>query len=167
MLKILQPKDQWYMNGELPDIEAGFRKCRGTRSNCQHPLNHQKSKNSRKASTSALLTILKPLTVQITTNWKILQEMGLPDHITCLARNLYVYQEAQLEPDVEQWTDPNWKRVQQGCILSPCLFTLNEECIVQNARLDESKAEIKIPRRNINKLRFADDTTLIAGRKRN
>ena len=99
--------------------------------------------------------------------WKIPQEMGLPDHITCFMRNLYADQEAQLESDMEQWTDPNWKRVHQGCILSPCLFTLNEEYIVKNARLDEVKAEIKIARRNINKLRFADDTTLIAERKRN
>ena len=82
-------------------------------------------------------------------------------------RNLYADQEAQLESDMEQWTDPNWKRVHQGCILSPCLFTLNEEYIVKNARLDEVKAEIKIARRNINKLRFADDITLIAERKRN
>ena len=97
--------------------------------------------------------------------WKILQEMGLPDHITCLARNLYVYQEAQLEPDVEEWTDPNWKRVQQGCILSPCLLNLYAKYIMHNTGLDESQAGIKIAGRNINSLRYEYDTTVMAESK--
>ena len=81
------------MNQELPDVQAGFRKGRGTRD--QHPLDHKKKKkSSRKTSTSVLLTTPKPLTVWITTNWKIPKEMGIPDHLTCLLRNLYVGQEA-------------------------------------------------------------------------
>ena len=95
MPKILQARLQQYMNGELPDVQAGFRKGRGTRqrSNCQHLLDHQKE-SSRKTSSSALLTTPKPLTVWITTNWKILKELGIPDHMTCFLRNLYAGQEA-------------------------------------------------------------------------
>ena len=84
------------MNRELPDVQAGFRKGRGTRDQiCQHLLDHRKSKSSRKPSTSALLTTPKPLTVWTAkTLWKILQEMGIPDYLTCLLRNLYASQEA-------------------------------------------------------------------------
>ena len=95
MLKILQVRLQQYVNHELPDVQAGFRKGRGNqRSNWQHLLDYRKSKSSRKTSTSALLTMLKPLTLWITKNWKILQKMGIPDHLTCLLRNLYAGQEA-------------------------------------------------------------------------
>ena len=95
MLKILQARLQQYVNWELPDVQAGFRKGRGTRdqiANIFWIIENQES--SRKASTSALLTTPKPLTVWIPTNWKILQEMGIPDHLTCLLRNLYAGQEA-------------------------------------------------------------------------
>ena len=77
-------------------------------------------------------------------------------------RNLYADQEAQLESDMEQWTDPNWKRVHQGCILSPCLLNLYAEYRMRNAWLDEAQAVITIAERNINNLRYADDTTLMA-----
>ena len=90
MLKILQAKLQQYMNHELPDVQAGFRKGRGTREQIANT--HwiiEKAKDSRKTSISALLTMPKPLTVWITTNWKILKEMGIPDNLTCLLRNLY------------------------------------------------------------------------------
>ena len=93
-----------YVNQELPDVQGGFRKDRGTRerSNCQHSLDHRRSKRvAEKASISALLTMPKPLTVWITTDWKILQEMGIPDHLTCLLRNLYVDQEI-IEQDMKQ-----------------------------------------------------------------
>ena len=95
MLKILQARLPQYMNCELPDVHAGFRKGRGTR----HQIASirwiiKKSKSSWKTSISALLTMPKPLTVWITTNWKILKEMGIPDHLTCLLRNLYAGQEA-------------------------------------------------------------------------
>ena len=95
MLKILQARLQQYINHELPDVQTGFRKGRETRdqiANIHWIMKKQES--SRKTSTSALLTTSKPLTVWITTNWKILQEMGIPDHLTCLLRNLYAGQEA-------------------------------------------------------------------------
>ena len=98
--------------------------------------------------------------------WKILKEMGLPDHLTCLLRNLYAGQEATVRTG-HRTTD--WfqigKEVHQGCILSPCLFKLYSECTMDNAGLDEAQAAIKIARRNINNLRYADDTALMAESK--
>ena len=104
-----------------------------------------------------------PLTVWITTNWKILQEMGLPDNLTCLLRNLYAGQEATVRTGHEttDWFQIG-KGVHQGCTLSPCLFNLYSEYIIRNARLDEAQDGIKVSRRNINNLRYADDTTLMA-----
>ena len=94
--------------------------------------------------------------------WKILKEIGAPDHLTCLLRNLYACQEAM----VRTLSGTDWfkigKGVRQGCILSPCLFNLNAEYIMRNAGLDNSQAGIKITGRNINTLRYADDTTLMA-----
>ena len=89
--------------------------------------------------------------------------MGIPDHLTCLLRNLYAGQEATAETGhgTTPWLQIG-KRIHQGCILSPCLFNLYEVYIMQNARLDEAQAGIKIARRNINYLRYADDTTLMA-----
>ena len=108
----------------------------------------------------------KPLTVWITINWKILKGMEIADHLTCLLRNLYAGQEAKVRTG-HRTTD--WfqigKGVRQGCILSPCLFNLYAEYIVQNAGLDEAQDGIKIARRNINNLRYADDTTLICTKK--
>ena len=154
------------MNHELPDVQAGFRKGRNQRSNCQHLLDHEKSKSSRKTFISALLTMPMPLTVWITINWKILKEMGIPDHLTCLLRNLYTDQEATVRT-VHGTTD--WfqirKEVHQGCILSPCLFNLYAEYIMRNSGLDEAQAGKKIARRNINNIRYADDTTLMAERE--
>ena len=99
--------------------------------------------------------------------WKILQEMGIPDHHTCL-RNLYAGQEATVRT---RHLTMDWfqigKGVCQGCTLSPCLFNLYAEYILQNARLDEVQAVIKIAGRNINNLRYADDTTPMAEAKRN
>ena len=99
----------------------------------------------------------------ITTNWNILQEMGIPDHLTCLLRNLYA---GQQETVTTRHGTVNWlqigKRVCQGCILSPGLFNLYDEYIMQNVRLDEAQAGMKITGRNINGLRYADDTTLMA-----
>ena len=106
--------------------------------------------------------MLKPLNVWITTNWNILNEMGIPDHITCLLRNLCTGQEAPVR--TRHGTTERFKirkGVHQGCILSPCLFNLYAEYIMQNAGLDDSQAGIKIVRRNINNLRYAVDTTLM------
>ena len=120
----------------------------------------KKQESSRQACISALLTMPKPLTMCITKLWKILKEMGIPEHLTCLLRNLYG-QEATVRTG-HGTTDcfQIGKGVHQGCILSPCLFNLYAEYIMQNARLDEAQAGIKTARRNINNLRYTDDTTL-------
>ena len=96
--------------------------------------------------------------------WKILKEMGIPDHLTCLLRNLYASQEAPVRTGhgTTDWFQIG-KGVCQGCILSPCLFNLYTEYIMRNAGLDETQAGIKIDGRNINNFRYADDTTLMAG----
>ena len=108
----------------------------------------------------------KPLTVWIIINWKILKEMGIPDHLTCLLRNLYADQKATVRTG-HGTTDcfQTGKGVHQGCILSPCLFNLYAEYIMRNAGLEKAQAGIKITRRNINNLRYADDTTLMAERE--
>ena len=124
----------------------------------------KKQESSGKTSTSALLTMPKPLTVWITTNdGKILKEMGLPDHLTCLLRNLYAGQKATVRTGhgTTDWFQIG-KGVRQGCILSPCLFNFCAEYIMRNAGLAEAQAGIKIAGRNINNLRYADDTSLMA-----
>ena len=94
--------------------------------------------------------------------WKILKEMGIPDHLTCLLRNLYAGQEATVRTGhgTTDWFQIG-KGIHQGCLLSPCLFKLHAEYIMRNAGLDEAQAGIKIAGRNINNLRYADDTTLM------
>ena len=123
----------------------------------------KKQESSRKASISALLTMPKPLTVWITTNCGKFWEMGILDHLTCLLRNLYAGQEATFRtgPGTTDWFQIK-KGVHQSSILSPCLFNLYTEHIMWNAGLDEAQAGIKIARRNINNLRYPDDTTLMA-----
>ena len=99
--------------------------------------------------------------------WKILKEMGIPDHLTCLLRNLYAGQETIVRTGhgTTDWFQIG-KGVGQSCVLSPCLFNLYAEYIMQNARLDEAQAGINIARRNINNLRYADDTTLYGRKQR-
>ena len=128
----------------------------------------KKQESSRKTSISALLTMPKPLTVWITINWKILKEMGIPDHLTCLLRNLYADQEATVRPG-HGTTDghgtrlvPNKKRSTSRL---PFLFSLYAEYIMQNARLDETQAGIKIAGKNINNIRYSNDNTLMAESK--
>ena len=108
----------------------------------------------------------KPLTVWITTNWKILQVMGIPDHLTCLLRNLYAGQKATVRtrPGTTDWFQIG-KEVRQGCILSCCLFNFYAEYIMRNAGLEEAQAGIKIAGRNTNNLRNADNTPLMAENK--
>ena len=102
------------------------------------------------------------MTVNHSKLWKILKEMGIPDHLTCLLRNLYADQEATVRTGhgTTDWFQIG-KGVRQGCILSPCLFNLYAEYIMRNAWLEETQAGIKIARRNINKLRYADDNTFM------
>ena len=110
--------------------------------------------SSRKTSISVLLTTLKPLTVDHSELWKILQEMRIPGHLTCRPRNLYAGQEATVRTGhgTTDWFQIG-KGVYQGCILSPCSFNLYAECIMRNSGLEETQAGIKIARRNINNLR--------------
>ena len=114
----------------------------------------KKQESSIKTSISALLTMPKPLTVWITINWKILKEMGIPDHLTCLLRNLYAGQEATVRTgrEITDWFQIG-KGVRQSCILSPCLFNFYAEYIMRNAGLEEAQAGIKIAGRNINNFR--------------
>ena len=123
----------------------------------------KKQESSRRTSISALLTMPKPLTVDHNKLWKILKEMGIPDHLTCLLRNLYAGQEATVRTG-HGTTDcfQIGKGVHQGYILSPCLFNLYAGYIMRNAGLEEAQARIKIAGRNINHLRYADNTTLMA-----
>ena len=128
----------------------------------------KKQESSRKTSNSASLTMPKPLTGWITVNWKILREMGIPDHLTCLLRNLYAGQEATVRTGhgTTDWFQIG-RGVRQGCVLSPCLFNFYAEYIMTNAGLEETQAGIKIAGRNINNLRYAGDTTLWQKVKRN
>ena len=144
MLKILQDNLQQYMNQELPDVQAGCRKVRGTKDQIAICWIIRKQGNSRK--TSASLTTLKPLTVWITTNCGKFWEIGITDHITCLLRNWYSGQEATVR---KRHGTMNWFKtgngVCQGCILLPCLFNLHAEYLTRNARLDEAKLESRLP----------------------
>ena len=123
----------------------------------------KQQESSRKTSISASLTMPRPLTVDHNKLWKILKEMGIPDHLTCPLRNLYAGQETTVRTGhgTTDWFQIG-KGGRQGCILSPCLFSFYAEYIMRNAGLEETQAGIKIARRNLNNLRYADDTTLMA-----
>ena len=164
MLKILQARLQQYMNRELPDVQAGFRKGRKTRNQIANI--HWIIEKTRvpKNIYFCFTDYAKAFdSVDHHTLWKILQKMGIPDHVTCLLRNLYADQEATVRTGhgTTDWFQTG-KGVHQGCILSPCLFNLYAEYIMRNTGLDEAQAGIKIAGRNINNLRYADDTTLMA-----
>ena len=168
MIKIVQDRLQQYMNCELSDVQAGFRKGRGTRDqipNIRWII--KKAREFQKNISFCFIDYAKAFDcVDHNKLWKILQEMGIPDHLTCLLRNLYAGQEATVRTGhgTTAWYQIG-KRVCQGCVLSPCLFNLYTEYIMRNARLDEAQAGIKIARRNINNLRYADNTTLMAESK--
>ena len=165
MLKILQARLQQYVNRQLPDVQAGFRKGRGTRdqiANIRWIM--EKAREFQKNIYFCFIDYAKAFDcVDHKKLWKILKEMGIPDHLTCLLRNLYVGQKATVRTGhgTIDWFKIG-KRVRQGCILSPCLFNLHAEYIMRNSGLDRAQAGIKIAGRNINKLRYADDTTLMA-----
>jgi len=141
MLKILQARLQQYMNSELPNVQAGFRKGRGTRdqiANIQWII--EKARKFQKNIYFCFINYTKAFDyVDHKKLWKILQEIGIPDHLTCLLRNLYTGQEATVRTGhgTTEWFQIR-KGVRQGCILLPCLFNLYAECIMQNAGLDEA-----------------------------
>ena len=168
MLKILQARLQQYVNRELPDVQAGFRKGRGTRDQMANI--HwimEKAREFQKNIYFCFTVYAKALAcVDHNKLWKILKETGIPDHLTCLLRNLYAGQEATVRTGhgTTDWFQIG-KGVHQDCILSPCLLNLYADYIMQNASLDESQARIKISRRNINNLRYAYDTSLMAERE--
>ena len=167
MLKIFQASFQQYVNWELPDIQAGFRKGRGTKDQIANICwIIEKAREFQKNIYSVSLTTLKLLTVWITINCGKFLEMGISDHLTYLLRTLYAGLEATVRTGhgTTDWFQIG-KGVCQGCILSPCSFNLYSEYIMWNAKLDESQAGNKIARRNINNLRYANDTTLMAESK--
>ena len=137
---------------------------RNQRSNCHHALDHRKSKRIPGKIYFCFIDCVKAFDcVDHNKLWEILQDIGIPDHFISLLRNLYAAQEATVRTGygTRDWFQIG-KRIRQGCILSPCLFNLYEEYIMWNGRLDEGQARIKIARRNINNLRYADDTILMA-----
>ena len=154
------------MNRELPDVQAGFRKGRGTRdqiANIRWIM--EKAREFQKNVYFCFIDYANAFDcVDHNKLWKILKEMGIPDHLTCLLRNLYAGQEVTVRTGhgTTDWFQIG-KRVRQGCILSPCLFNFYAEYIMRNAGLEEAQAGIKIAQRNINNLRYANDTTLMAG----
>ena len=151
------------MNHELPDVQAGFGKGRGARDQIANICwIIKKAIEFQKNIYFCFIHYAKAFDcVDHNKLWKILQEIGIPDHLTCLLRNLYAGQEAVVKTGhgTTDWFQIG-KGVCQGCILLPCLFNLYAEYIMRNAGLDEAQTGIKIARRNINNLRYADDTTL-------
>ena len=164
MLKILQARLQQYVNHEILDVQAGFRKGRGTRDQIANIcLIMENPRELQKNIYFCFIDYAKAFDCMDHHKlWKILRGMGIPDHLTCLLRNLYASQEATVRTGhgTTDWFQIG-KGVRQGCILSPCLFNLYAEYIMRNTRLEETQAGIKIPGRNINNLRYADDTTLL------
>ena len=151
------------MNCELPDVQAVLRKGRGTRDQIANI--HWIIEKAREFHKNICFIDYGKAFDCVDHNklWKILKEMGIPDHLTCFLRNLYAGQEATVRTrhGTTDWFQIG-KRVHQGCILSPCLFNLYAEYIMRNAGLEEAQAGIKSSRRNISNLRYADDTTLMA-----
>ena len=170
MLKILQVRLQQYVNREHPDGQAGLRKGRGSRDQTAniHWIK-EKVREFQKNIYFCFIGYTKASDyVDHNKLWKILKEMGIPDHLTCLLRNLYAGQEATVRTGhgTTDWFQIG-KGVCQGCILSPCLFNLYAEYIMRNTGLEEAKAGIKIAGRNLNHLRYADNITLWQKVKRN
>ena len=181
MLKILQARLQQYVNHELTDVQAGFRKGRGSLLGLLAKIKCRNGRGTRDQVANICCIIKKAREFQksiyfcfidyakafhcVDHNklWKLLKEMGIPDHLTCLLRTLYAGQEAKVRNGhgTTDWFQIR-KGVCQGCILSPCLFNLYAEYNMRNAGLDETQAEIKIARTNLNNFRYADDTTLMA-----
>ena len=153
------------MNQELPEVQAGLRKGRGTRDQIANICwIIKKAREFQKNIYFCFIGYTKTFDyVDHNKLWKILKEMGIPDILPCLLWNLYAGKEATVRTrhGITDWLQIG-KGIHQGYILSPCLFNLYAEYIMRNARLDETQAGIKIAWRNINNLRYADDTTLMA-----
>ena len=166
-LKILQARLQQCVNRELPDVQAGFRKGRGTRDQIANICwIIEKAREFQKNIYFCFIHYAKAFDcVDHSKLWNILKEMGIPYHLTCLLRNLYAGQETTIRTGhgTTDWF-PIGKGVRQDCILSPCLFNLYAEYSMRNVGLDEAQAVIKIAGRYINNLRYANDTTLIKQR---
>ena len=158
------------MNCELSDVQDGFRKGRGTRDQIANILWIMEKAREFQKNIYFYFTDYAKAFDYVNHNklWKILKEMGIPDHLICLLRNLYAGQEATVRTGhgTTDWFQIG-KGVRQGCILSPCLFNFYAEYIMRNTGLEETLAGIRIAERNINNLRYADDTTLMAEVKRN
>ena len=158
------------MTREIPDVLAGFRKGRGTRdqiTNIRWII--KKAREFQKNIYFCFNDYVKDFDcVDYNKLWKILKEMRMPDHLTCLLRNLYAGQEATVRTGhgTTDWFQIG-RGVWQGYILSPCLFNLYAEYIIRNSGLDEAQAGIKIAGRNINNLRYVDDTTLMTESEEN
>ena len=165
MLKLIQARHQQYVNWELPDVQAGFRKGRGTRDQIANI--HWFIEKAREFQKTIYLCFIDSANtfdcVDHYKLWKILKEMGIPDYLTCLLRNLYADQEATVRTGhgTTDWFQIG-KGVWQGCVLSPCLFNFYAKYIIWRAGLNDLQAEIKIAGRSINNLRYAEDTTLMA-----
>ena len=168
MLKNIQARLQQYVNHEFPDVQAGFRKGRGTRDQIANiRWSIEETGEFHKNIHFCFIDYAKVFDCADHNKlWKILQEVGIPDHLTCLLRNLYAGQEVTVSTGhgTTDWFQIG-KGVRQACILSPCLFNLYAEYIMRNTGLDEAQAGIKIARRDINNLRYADDTTFMAESK--
>ena len=165
MFKIPPARLQQYEKCELPDVQVGFRKGRGTRDQISNICwIMEKAREFQKNLYFCFIDYAKAFNyVDDNKLWKILQEMGIPDHLTCLLRNLYAGQEATVRTGhgTTDWFQTG-KGICPGCVLSPCLFNLYAEYIMRNAGLEEAQAGIKFAGRNTNNLRYADDTTLMA-----
>ena len=165
MLKILQARLQQSVKHELPDVQAGFRKGRGTRDQIANICwIIEKAREFQKNVYFCFIDYAKAFDcVDHNKLWKILKEMGIPDYLTCLLRSLYAGQEAAVRKGhgTTHWFQIG-RGLGQGCILSPCLFNFYAVHIMRNATQEEAQAEIKIAGRNANNLRNADDTTLMA-----
>ena len=164
MLKILQARLQQYVNHELLDVQSGFRKGRRTKDQIAIRWIIEKAREFQKNIYFCFIDYAKAFDcVDHSELWKTLKEMGIPDHLTRLLRNLYAGQEATVRTGhgTTDWFQIR-KGICQSCILSPSLFHLYADYIMRNAGLDEAQAGIKIAGRNISNFRYADDTTVIA-----
>ena len=163
MLKIIQVRFQQYMTVNFQMFKLDWEKAKEPEIKLPTSAGSSKKQEFQKNIYFCFVEYAKAFEcVDHNKLWKILKEMGILDHLTCLLRNLYAGQEATVRTGQERDLFQIGKGVRQGCVLSPCLFNFYAEYIMQNAGLDEAQARIKIARRNISNLRYTDDTILMA-----